>query len=50
MSEEFEVSLPLSIRNEQSRVLGDYYRDLANNYWLYAHKEQPVAWPDKPKF
>lgn len=54
---EFEDDLfpqtTLDQRNHNGKLLGDYYRNLANNYYYYSldtdhpHKQ---PWPSKPRF
>lgn len=40
-------------RVEQRRILGDYYRDMANNYLDYENEAKRIgptlAWPSKPQ-
>lgn len=42
---EFEPIDPLPTRIERSRVMGEYYRDLATNYPEYDRTKQ---WPTPP--
>lgn len=55
MEYEFEPSniLPLDTRTQHGKVMGDYYRNLANNYYYYSldsDHQHKLPWPAKPSF
>lgn len=43
--ETYEPIAPLSTRIERSRIMGEYYRDLATNYPEY---DRTKRWPSPP--
>lgn len=49
MDETYEPVEPLSSRIERSRVMGEYYRDLATNYAEYDRTRQFPAPPYPPQ-